>query len=169
MTGAQVESVISRQRRSYAYVSVWATMASEEIDAVSLRQRMEALPVACCAYPIHCISFQLSSRVEDFRVRAPAFVADHFAPNLSKKKGTCSTRSLFASCPRQALHACITASSSQGLGTMAQVGLFDMSASIAGVIPRHFSYVDPASAIPPLNAEASAARALAAYPPDHAG
>ena len=52
---------------------------------------------------------------------------------------------------------------------MAQVGLFDMSASIAGVIPRHFSYVDPASAIPPLNAEASAARALAAYPPDHAG
>ena len=78
--------MISRQRRSYAYVSVWATMASEEIDAVSLRQRMEALPVACCAYPIHCTSFQLSSRVEDFRVRAPAFVADHFAPNLSKKR-----------------------------------------------------------------------------------
>ena len=90
-------------------------------------------------------------------------------PQFVKKKGTCSTRSLFASCPRQALHACITASSGQGLGTMAQVGLFDMSASIAGVIPRHFSYVDPASAIPPLNAEASAARALAAYPPDHAG
>ena len=86
MTGAQVESVISRQRRSYAYVSVWATMASEEIDAVSLRQRMEALPVACRAYPIHCISFQLSLRVEDFRVRATAFVADHFAPNLSKKR-----------------------------------------------------------------------------------
>ncbi|EKD99264.1 MAG: hypothetical protein ACD_23C00053G0002 [uncultured bacterium] len=169
MTGAQVESLISRQRRSYAYVSVWATMVSEETDAVSLRQQMETLPVACCACPIHCISFQMSSRVEDFRVGAPAFATDHFAPNLSKKKGTCSTRSLFASCPRQALHACITASSSQGLGTMAHVGLFDMSASIAGVIPRHFSYVDPASAIPPLNAEASAARALAAYPPDHAG
>ena len=83
--------MISRQRRSYAYVSVWATMAAEEIDAVSLRQRMEALPVACRAYPIHCISFQLSLRVEDFRVRATAFVADHFAPNLSKKGNVLNT------------------------------------------------------------------------------
>lgn len=57
----------------------------------------------------------------------------------------------------------------QGLGTMAHVGLLDMSASIAGVKTRHFAYVDPASAIPPLNADANIARALAAYPPDHAG
>lgn len=57
----------------------------------------------------------------------------------------------------------------QGLGTMAQVGLFAVSASIAGVNARHFAYVDPASVIPPLKAAASIARALAAYPPDHAG